>query len=69
MQGDPPDFIVYDFRIGSIEDATNDKYSDRVGENYEGPTIHHHGAAVLVTVRSSSRLRLYAPKTRATRHY
>jgi hypothetical protein len=55
-----------------MEDATNDKYSDRVGENQKGsqpPTIHHPGAAVLVTVPSSSRLRLYAPKTRAIRHY
>jgi hypothetical protein len=27
-----------------MEDAVNDKYCDRVGENLEGPTIHHPGA-------------------------
>jgi hypothetical protein len=28
----------FNFRTSSIEDATNDKYGDRVGENYEGPS-------------------------------
>jgi hypothetical protein len=45
--------LLYNFRTSSIEDATNDIYGDRVGEDYEGPTIRHPGAAVLVTVLSS----------------
>jgi hypothetical protein len=31
--------ILYRFRTSSIEDATNDKHDDRVGENYEDPFI------------------------------
>ena len=34
-----------------IEDATNDKYGDRLGENYEDSTIYHRGVAVQVTVQ------------------
>jgi hypothetical protein len=40
--------IFYNFRTRSIEGTTNDKYDDRVGENYEGPTIHHPDVAVLL---------------------
>ena len=56
--------VQYDFRTSSIEDATNDKYGDSVGENYKG---HHRGAAVPFTVPSRSHL--YALKTMPKRHY
>jgi hypothetical protein len=71
MQGDPSDktesqhIVTYNFRISSIEDATNDKY---VGENYSTrapPSWHSstgHGTLFLPpkTVRT---------ETMATHHY
>ena len=65
----PPDMTEPQSFYGMIKDATNDKYGDRVGENFEGRgrTIHHPGATLLVPFPSLPRL--YAPKTTAIRHY
>ena len=56
---------VVQFQTSSMEDATNDKYGDHVGENYEAPTTHHSGTSLLITVTSSFRPRLYTPKAMA----
>ena len=48
----PPDMTEPQSFYGMIKDATNDKYGDRVGENFEGRgrTIHHPGATLLGTL-------------------
>ena len=49
--------ILFDFRgrTSSIEDATNDKYADSVGENYEGlGPPSRRSSTLLVTVHSFS---------------
>ena len=58
---------IVQFQTSSMEDATNDKYGDHVGENYETPTTHHsvHQGSLLITVPSSFRPRLYTSKAMA----
>jgi hypothetical protein len=56
---------IVQFQTSSMEDATNDKCGDHVGENYETPTTHHSGTSLLITVPSSFRPRLYTSKAMA----